>query len=78
MVGLEQFVYPIETFEPSDVIASVETLLANRAEIATAMAARCELLGDTVRAQYVEVFDRYASAEGPQHEDGVAVARGAE
>jgi polysaccharide pyruvyl transferase WcaK-like protein len=78
MVGLEDFVHPIESFEPSHVLASVDTLFSNREEVVAALSARCELLSQAVRAQFVDVFGRYASGDHAQHEHRIAVAHSAE
>ena len=56
MVGLGDFVHPIETFDPHAVLTSVDAMLANREEILTDLSARCEALGQAVRAQYADVF----------------------
>ena len=78
MVGLGDFVYPIESFDPRAVLGSAEAMLENREEIIANLSARCESLGDAVRAQYGNVFGPYASGAGSQHEHRVAVAGGAE
>ena len=78
MVGLGDFIHPIETFDPHAVLTSVDTMLANREEILTDLSARCKALGQAVHAQYADVFRTYASGAGSQHEHRVAVAGGAE
>ena len=78
-MGLERFTFPISSFEPEQVLAAVEEILAERDTLATAVAQRCETLAEAVRAQFHDVFApseaaSVGSVDGSQDEHRVAAA----
>jgi polysaccharide pyruvyl transferase WcaK-like protein len=78
-MGLERFTFPISSFEPEQVLAAVEEILAERDTLATAVAHRCETLAEAVRAQFHDVFapsepTTLGSVDGSQDEHHLAAA----
>ena len=55
-VGLERFVFPIGTFEPSLVVAAVDEIIADHERIAAMIAEQCATLAAEVDSQFEDVF----------------------
>jgi polysaccharide pyruvyl transferase WcaK-like protein len=55
-MGLERYTFPIDTFDPEEVAAAVDEMLARRDTLAEAVVARCKARAAEVSVQFDRVF----------------------
>jgi polysaccharide pyruvyl transferase WcaK-like protein len=63
-MGLERYTFPIDAFDPEEVVAAIEEMLAQRKVLAADVAARCDTFAGDVRAQFELVFGAGTTASG--------------
>jgi polysaccharide pyruvyl transferase WcaK-like protein len=56
VMGLEQYTFPVGSFEPEEVVQTVVDMLARREELGAAIAEQCERFSELVTRQYGEAL----------------------
>jgi polysaccharide pyruvyl transferase WcaK-like protein len=63
VMGLEQYTFPVGSFDPEEVVWAVVDMLARRKELASAIAETCARFSEIVKRQYSEALRAIAHEE---------------